>query len=67
MIEIVLNGEIKSVPPETTIEMLIQSLGLDPKWVVAEYNGRALVKTDYPRVFLGTRDRVELVRAVSGG
>ncbi|MBI1883105.1 MAG: sulfur carrier protein ThiS [Chlamydiae bacterium] len=66
-IEIFLNGQKKSIEKNLTLEKLIQNLGLDSKWVVAEVNGQALIKKDYLNLHLSNGDRIELVRAVSGG
>jgi len=67
MISVILNGQKTEVRSGITLNQLIHDLGLDSKWVVAELNGNALVKIDYDRTFISNGDRIELVRAVSGG
>jgi thiamine biosynthesis protein ThiS len=67
MISVTLNGQKTEVRSGITLDQLIHDLGLDSKWVVAELNGNALVKIDYGRTFISNGDRIELVRAVSGG
>lgn len=67
LIEIYLNGEKFQAETTLNLEQLIRKLGLDPKWVVAELNGQALIKKDYPLTRLCEGDHLELVRAVSGG
>ena len=67
MIEIILNGKSKNMEEGKTLEQLILDLGFQPKWIVAELNGSALLKKDYPKIFLKQADQLELVRPVSGG
>jgi sulfur carrier protein len=67
MVNITLNGNKTEIPSRMTIDQLITRLGFNAKWVVAELNGKALIKTDYDKTFLSSGDRIELVRAVSGG
>lgn len=67
MIEIVLNGKKFEVDDGTSVEKLIQKLGLNSKWVVVELNHLPLMRTHYPKTLLRKNDKIELVRAVSGG
>ena len=67
MIKIVLNGKNFELDKGTSVEKLIQKLGLNSKWVVVELNQEALMRKDYPKTLLRKNDKVELVRAVSGG
>jgi sulfur carrier protein len=67
MIEIILNGEKTQMKDGMTLVQIIESLGFHAKWVVAELNGQALMKSEYPNTILKTGDKLELVRAVSGG
>lgn len=67
MPRISVNGEKMEIKTSQTIDALIQQLGLDSKWVVAELNGKALTKKEYTEILLSDGDSLELVRAVSGG
>ena len=67
MPEISVNGEKMKIKEGQTIDALIQQLGLDSKWVVAELNHKALTKKEYAQIILSDGDSLELVRAVSGG
>lgn len=67
MIEIILNGKTLGVDKGISVEELIQKLGLNSKWVVVELNQEALMRKDYAKTLLRKNDKVELVRAVSGG
>ncbi|MGQ0723184.1 MAG: sulfur carrier protein ThiS [Candidatus Eiseniibacteriota bacterium] len=67
MAEIRLNGRVREVPDGETLAGLVGSLGLDPRWVVAELNGRPVPRQDFAGQGLSGGDRLELVRPVAGG
>ena len=67
MIEILLNGKQTQLKDGLTLIQIIEDLGFHSKWVVAELNGLALMKSEYPNTILKIGDKLELVRAVSGG
>jgi thiamine biosynthesis protein ThiS len=67
MIEITVNGAVRSVAEGLTLETLLQTLELDPRMVVVERN-RVIVR----RTALGTTpvqagDTLEIVHFVGGG
>lgn len=66
-ITILANGAAREVPDGATIASFIDGLGWRPEWVVVEYNGDALERSRYGAVRLAEGDRLEVVRAVSGG
>lgn len=66
-ISIILNGQKMEIEDKITLDQLVTNLGLSSKWVVIELNDKAVIKMDYDRTFLSNGDRIELVRAVSGG
>jgi thiamine-phosphate pyrophosphorylase len=66
-VEILANGKPREVPEGATVEALIRSLGLDPRFVIVERNGEPVERARYGDVRLAPGDRVELVRAVAGG
>jgi thiamine biosynthesis protein ThiS len=67
MAEIRLNGRDREVPEGETLAGLLAGLGLDPRWVVAELNGRPVPREDFAHQGLSQGDRLELVRPVAGG
>jgi sulfur carrier protein len=64
---ILANGDSRTVPDGATIRDFLEQLGWKPEWVVVEYNGEALERSRMPSVTLRDGDRLEIVRAVSGG
>ena len=67
MREIVLNGTAREIPSGCTLTELLTTLGLDPRWVVAELNGEPVPRESYARARLSDGDRLELVSPVAGG
>lgn len=65
-IEILLNGEPRSVPPGRTLPDLLDELGMTVG-VLVEHNDRALLPKEWPDVKLAPGDRVEIIRIVAGG
>ncbi len=66
-VEVLANGKPREVPEGATVEALIRSLGLEPRFVIVERNGEPVERARYAEVTLAPGDRVELVRAVAGG
>ncbi len=66
-IRVAVNGAPRDVAPGSTVQSLIRSLDLDPRFVVVEHNREALERGRYGEVLLADGDRIELVRAVAGG
>lgn len=67
VINLVVNGDGREVPPETTVAGLLVELGLEGRPVLVERNGDALFPRDFAVTALGDGDRVEIVRMVAGG
>ena len=65
--EIVLNGKPRDVAAGCLLSDLLDSLELDPRWIVAELNGEPLPRDRFTAVRLTDGDRLELVRPVAGG
>jgi sulfur carrier protein len=65
--EIRLNGRPRDVEAGESVAELIRRLELDPRWVIAELNGRPVPRDRYEAETLAAGDRLELVRAVAGG
>ena len=67
MIDIIVNGEPRSVEETLSPISLIESLGLSPKAVIVEYNGAVVKAADLWERRLSTGDRLELIQIVGGG
>ncbi len=67
MIDIVVNGEPRSVEETLSPVGLIESLGLSPKAVIVEYNGAVVKATDLSARRLSSGDHLELIQIVGGG
>ncbi|HXF95282.1 MAG TPA: sulfur carrier protein ThiS [Gemmatimonadales bacterium] len=66
MVDVVVNGEPRSVAPGTLLDLLAQ-LDLDPRSVVVEHNRRIVRRPALGEVRLAQGDRIELVHFVGGG
>ena len=67
MIEVVVNGERRTVPAEATLLDLLGVLGLDPRIVVVEHNRTIVRRPELARRRLAPDDAIELVHFVGGG
>lgn len=67
LIDIQVNGEGRTVPPNLTIQDLLFSFDLHPRMIVVEHNGDILRRERYPEVRVAGGDRLELVHFVGGG
>lgn len=52
---------------EVPLPELVRLLGLDPRYIVAEYNGEAVARPQLAHITVRAGDRLELVRPVAGG
>lgn len=64
---LVVNGEQKSVPPQSSVEDLVKLLGLDKAACAVEVNKRLVPKSQRGQQRLAEGDRVEVVTLVGGG
>ena len=64
---VVANGKPYEIEPDTTVAAFVEARGLDPQFVIVEWNGEALERARYGHVVLTDGDRLELVQAVAGG
>jgi len=67
MIEVVVNGERRTVPVDATLLDLLGVLHLDPRVVVVEHNRQIVRRTELERARLAAGDAIELVHFVGGG
>ncbi|MEO1592256.1 MAG: sulfur carrier protein ThiS [Cyanobacteria bacterium J06632_22] len=61
------NGDAQSCSPDTTLPVLLQQLGMDPRLVAVEYNGEILHRQFWETTTMQTDDRLEVVTIVGGG
>jgi sulfur carrier protein len=66
-LKILVNGENKEFPEQTTLEELIQQLGVRKETVVAEVNRQIIQLEKRQGVKLADGDQVELIQFVGGG
>jgi len=66
-IDVVINGEARSVLQGTTVAALITELGLGERRVAVERNHEVVPRAEHGSTVLAAGDRVELVTFVGGG
>ena len=66
-IDIVLNGQRKTVDHDPTLASLLRELGLDPRTVAVERNLEIVPRARYDTTVLCEGDTLEVVTFVGGG
>ena len=67
-LELIVNGETLTVPADSTVADLLESLALDPRTVVVEHNGLILrERSEVASRCLRANDVLEIVHFVGGG
>ena len=66
-IDVVINGEARTVLQGTTVAALIAELGLGERRVAVERNHEVVPRAQHASTVLAAGDRVELVTFVGGG
>lgn len=66
-LEIIVNGEARSLPGPASVADLLRHLGLDPRTVVVELNREIVRRPRLDDTALADGDAVELVHFVGGG
>ncbi len=66
-IEIVVNGDARTVDPGTTVAGLLRELGLDPARLAIELDKRIVRRAQWERTVLANGSRLEIVQFVGGG
>jgi thiamine biosynthesis protein ThiS len=66
-IDVVINGERRSVAPGVTLLELLTELALDPRTVVVEHNRHIVRRPSLGDVRVAPGDAIELVHFVGGG
>ncbi|WP_028917912.1 sulfur carrier protein ThiS [Pseudoxanthomonas sp. J35] len=65
--DIVINGEPRSVAAGTTLQALLEAEGLAGRRVAVEVNGQIVPRGRHADHALGAGDRIEIVHALGGG
>lgn len=66
-VDVVINGEPRSVAPGVTLLELLSELALDPRAVVVEHNRHIVRRPSLGDVRVAPGDAIELVHFVGGG
>ena len=66
-IEVVVNGEARTITHGTTVSALIDELGLADRRVAVERNREIVPRAQHSSTVLSAGDRLELVTFVGGG
>ena len=67
MINIVLNGEDKTISRDTNINQLLKNLELENVRLAVEINKEIIPRSEYGHHSLNEHDIVEVVQAIGGG
>jgi sulfur carrier protein len=67
MIDIELNGAPHRVPPEHTLDQLVDALSLTGQALALAVNRSVVPRQQWPRRVLRSQDKVDIVRAIGGG
>ncbi|GAC1657584.1 MAG: sulfur carrier protein ThiS [Candidatus Dormibacteraceae bacterium] len=67
MIHLQINGKSMTLAEETALSTYLGDLGVDPRAVAVEVNGRILERSDIANTVLRDGDIVEVVKMVGGG
>ncbi|SDG48222.1 sulfur carrier protein ThiS [Roseospirillum parvum] len=65
--QITLNGDSRTVDPDTTVAGLLTAAGLDPAKVAVERNREIVPRSTYDAVALSDGDQLEVVHFIGGG
>ena len=66
-IDVVINGETRTVAQGTTVAALVEQLGLGDRRVAVERNREVVPRAQHATTVLAAGDRVEVVTFVGGG
>ncbi|MYM65992.1 sulfur carrier protein ThiS [Pseudoduganella sp. FT55W] len=67
MIEIELNGAPRMVPPQQTLNQLVDALELTGQALALAVNRNVVPRQMWPERVLQAQDKVDIVRAIGGG
>jgi thiamine biosynthesis protein ThiS len=64
---IIVNGESRSLESDASLGQLLVTLGLDGKRIAVEVNRDIVPRSDYDSFKLSENDTIEIVNAIGGG
>ncbi|MGE3536667.1 MAG: sulfur carrier protein ThiS [Candidatus Tectimicrobiota bacterium] len=68
MIDVVVNGERRAIPQQSTVRSLLEALGIaDRDGTAVAVNMEVVPRRAHLATVLHTGDRIEIVQAVGGG
>ncbi|HAT30075.1 MAG TPA: thiamine biosynthesis protein ThiS [Janthinobacterium sp.] len=67
MIAILLNGAPRRVPPQHSLQELVEALGLSGQALALAVNRGVVPRQKWNEQFLREQDQVDIVRAIGGG
>lgn len=65
--QILINGETRTVDDEMTLAALVEQLDLTGKRIAIEVNGELVPRSEHADHRIAAGDRVEIVQAIGGG
>jgi len=66
-LNVILNGEPRSLAAPSTVLALLQAEGLAERRVAVEVNGEIVPRSRHGELALQAEDRIEIVHALGGG
>ncbi len=67
MLTIQINGETRELQEAVTVQQFIQDIGISSRALAVAVNSEIVPRSEFDRVRLRDRDRIEIIRAVGGG
>lgn len=65
--QVVVNGELRTLEENASLDALLEQLSLAPRRVAVEVNRELVPRADYPATELQEGDSIEIVTFVGGG
>jgi thiamine biosynthesis protein ThiS len=65
--QIIVNGEARSLAGDMTVQALLQTLDLGEGRIAVEHNGEIVPRSEFSSRQLGDGDKIEIVQAIGGG
>jgi sulfur carrier protein len=65
--EVMINGALREVPEEMSLERAVSLISTSATGVAAAVNGEVVRRASWPQHLLGPGDEVEVLTAVQGG
>jgi len=67
MIQVSINGEPKTLKPNTTITKMLQTLGYDTAWLGVAINTAFVSKAKHDTTIIKSGDQIEILSPIAGG